>query len=172
MATNIKPNLATSFCVEELMRFSVKLAALISASCLFVTGCGPQGADYSMVDLVNVGGNVTLDDKPLANAVVTFEDPTDDTFSYGLTDANGNYQLQFDSDMSGVKVGKKVVRISTTKKILGLNSKPGQEQDTGEAGEPKKTGELVPAKYNKQSELNADVTKSTTKFDFKLSSAK
>ena len=54
----------------------------------------------------------------LADAVVTF-DGDDGQFSYGLTDAAGHYTLQFDSVKQGVKTGKKTVRISTTRKILG-----------------------------------------------------
>ncbi len=131
-----------------------------------VLGCGGPVGDYSKVDLVKASGKVALDGQPLAGAVVTFEDPTDDTFSYGLTDAQGRYVLQFDSEMKGVKTGKKVVRISTTRKILGLNSKPGQEEGADPDQRPK--GEQVPERYNKKSELTADVTASQKTYDFDL----
>ncbi len=137
-------------------------------SLLMFLGCGGPVADYSMVDLVNTGGTVTLDGSPLVGAVVTFEDPTDDTFSYGLTDANGKYTLQFDSEMKGVKTGKKVVRISTTKKILGLNSAPSAEGGDPDAKRTDK--ELVPEKYNKKSTLEIEVTKGAVQFDFDLQS--
>lgn len=141
---------------------------LSMASLLMFLGCGGPVADYSMVDLVNTSGTVTLDGSPLAGAVITFEDPTDDTFSYGLTDSNGNYTLQFDSEMKGVKTGKKVVRISTTKKILGLNSAPSAEGGDPDAKPTDK--ELVPERYNKKSILEVEVTKGSVLFNFDLQS--
>lgn len=129
-------------------------------------GCGGPAADYSMVDLVNAGGTVTMDGAPLAGAVVTFEDPTDDTFSYALTDGAGKYVLQFDSEMKGVKTGKKVVRINTTKKILGLNTAPATEGGDPDAKRSDK--ESVPEKYNKKSILEVEVTKGSVQFDFDL----
>ncbi len=137
-------------------------------------GCGGPRGDYSLVDLVKAHGTITLDGQPLPNAVVTFEDPTDDTMSYAKTDAEGNYTLQFDSDMSGVKVGKKVVRISTTRRLLALASKSGEEEGDVD-GDPdavskKKPVELVPDAYHKNSELTADVVQGTTRYDFALQS--
>lgn len=131
-------------------------------------GCGGPTADYSMVDLVNAGGTVTMDGAPLAGAVVTFEDPTDDTFSYALTDGAGKYVLQFDSEMKGVKTGKKVVRISTTKKILGLNTASATEGGDPDAKRSDK--ESVPEKYNKKSILEVEVSKGSVRFDFDLQS--
>ena len=132
-------------------------------------GCGKPKADYSLVDLVDGQGTVTLDGQPLVGAVVTFEDPLDGTFSYGLTDAAGSYELQFDSEMQGVKTGKKVVRISTSRVLLGLNSRPGQAEE-GEDGAATgaKAEEQVPACYNRDSELTIEVTPASGAFDFAL----
>lgn len=129
-----------------------------------LVGCGGPVADYSQVELVQGAGQITLDEKPLAGAVVTFEDPTDDTCAYALTDASGHYTLQFDSEMKGVKTGKKIVRISTTRKILGLNCKAGQEEDR----RPDRQGEKVPDRYNRKSELRVEVMQSSGPFDFAL----
>lgn len=149
----------------------MKFAPLLLVVLVATVGCGGPVADYSMVDLVNGQGVVTLDGKPLANAVITFDDQTDGTFSYALTDADGKYVLQFDSEMKGVKTGKKVVRISTTRKILGLNSKPGQAPEGEDGTAPKgPSGELVPERYNKKSELTAEVVQGTTQYDFALQS--
>lgn len=123
-------------------------------------------ANYERLNLINAGGTVTLDGNPLPQAVVSFDDPTDSTFSYGLTDANGRYRLQFDSEMKGVKPGGKVVRISTTRKILGLNS--GEEGESDESG---RSTEQVPEKYNKKSQLTVDVTPAKSTYDFDLKSS-
>ncbi len=135
-----------------------------------LSGCGiSPTTNYGKLDLVSVSGTITLNGQPLAAAVVTFEDPTSGAYSYGLTDSNGRYTLKLDSVKSGVTTGNKIVRVSTARKILGLNS-------TEEAGEPSIEGsaktqpepEKVPERYNKKSELTAEVTSSQTKFDFKL----
>lgn len=136
---------------------------------LFV-GCGGPVADYSRVDLVQGTGTITLDEQPLAGAVVTFEDPSDDTCAYAMTDASGHYTLQFDSEMKGVKTGKKIVRISTTRKILGLNCQAGQEESSVRSQDrrPDRQGEKVPDRYNRKSELRVEVTQSSGSFDFAL----
>ena len=135
-------------------------------------GCDSKPkADYGKLGLVAVGGRITLDGQPLAKAVVTFEDAGDGTFSFGQTDSSGNYKLRLDTEMMGVKPGKKIVRISTTRKILGLNSsEAGDEGNEGDA-KPEPAKELVPDKYHKKSELTVDVTASNRAFNFELTSS-
>jgi len=147
------------------------------ASCvilLTLVGCGGPQMDYGKVDLVGVHGKVTLDGQPLAEAVVTFEAPNGQ-FSYGLTDASGAYHLQFDSVMAGVTPGPKTVRISTTRKIVGLNA--GESEGEGEGGEEPRgkkaaasSQDRVPARYNAKSELSVEVTAGQTEYNFDLSS--
>jgi hypothetical protein len=141
---------------------------------LIWAGCNAApSANYDSIELVQVSGYVTLDEQPLPNAVVTFE-AEDGQFSYGLTDSSGHYALQFDSEMSGVRPGKKTVRISTTRKILGLNTDAeGGEEPSDEEGESVaavSATERIPAKYNAESTLIADVTAEQTTFDFELQS--
>lgn len=150
-------------------RLSLFLVAL-----LICGGCNTSPrSNYDLVDLVNASGTVTLDGKPLSQAVVTFE-AEDGQFSYAMTNSSGGYTLQFDTEKKGVTPGKKIVRISTTRKILGLNAEEGGEEASGEGGgeegsTPAKTNtELVPAKYNKASELTAEVTLDQTRYDFEL----
>jgi hypothetical protein len=138
---------------------------------MFFGGCStsPQ-MDYSGVKLLSVSGTITLDGEPLEGAVVTFEE--DGTFSFGQTDSGGDYTLQFDTETNGCTPGTKLVRISTTRKITGLNTEeeggggetsdePGQSGDGGSA-------EKVPACYHKDSKLTVEVSSSKTSFDFDL----
>ena len=129
--------------------------------------------DYSLANLVKAGGTVTLDGKPLPNAVVTFEAP-DGTFAYAMTDEAGDYELQFDSAMQGVTPGPKTVRISTTRRILGLNSDDehgGEIMEEGDNSPAAATGqELVPPQYNRNSQLTVEVTPDKTDYDFDLKS--
>ena len=135
------------------------------------SGCDSKPkANYSKLGLVTVSGRVTLDGQPLAQAVVTFDDVQDGTFSFGQTNSSGNYKLRLDSDMMGVRPGRKIVRISTSRKILGLNSfESGGESGSDEPAEKSEPAkELVPIRYNKKSELAADVSASNQTFNFEL----
>lgn len=136
---------------------------------LIVIGIGCETkpkANYERLNLVNAGGTITLDGQPLSDAVVSFDDPTDGTFSYGLTNSSGYFKLQVDSVMAGVKPGAKIVRVSTTRKILGLNTK----EDGGAGSKPGRGIEVVPPKYNKKSKLQVEVTSGKTDYDFDLKS--
>lgn len=147
------------------MKKSLRFGGLI-VLVLAVTGCESKPrANYASLNLVNVSGRITLDGQALAAAVVTFDDPTDGTFSYGLTDASGRYSLQIDSDMKGVKPGAKVVRVSTTRKILGLNTK-----DDGDPATAEPQSERVPERFNKKSKEFVEVTPDRTTYDFDLKS--
>ncbi len=146
---------------------TAKVIAIIAMG-LGQAGCGGPRGDYSLVELVKARGNVTLDGSPLEGAVVIFEDLADGTFSYGMTDKQGNYVLQFDSEMQGVKVGEKVIRISTSQSVLGLNALAADEGGDPDA-KPQKQ-ERVPARFNKNSELSAKVTSGKSQYDFQIDS--
>jgi hypothetical protein len=129
---------------------------LLAAAAL---GCTKDG--YSELGLVPVAGKITLDGKPLANAKVVFEG--DDTRSaIGTTDASGQYKVMYDSQTAGATPGAKIVRITTA--------------DVGEEGGGASEGatvakESVPARYNVQSELKADVSAGKKTYDFELKSS-
>lgn len=143
-----------------------------AATALSCAGCdGTPQMNYDSVDLVPVYGKVTLDGEPLPQAVVTFEG-SDGQFSYAMTDADGEYRLQFDTVAQGATPGAKTVRISTTRKILGLNAAEGEQEEgaqgEGPAVKPAPSGEKVPARYNKKSELQVQVAADKTEFNFEL----
>jgi len=152
---------------------ALAFAAIFTLAVSPLAGCGDSGADYSKVELLAVSGKISLDGQPLADAVVTFDAP-DGQFAYGLTDASGSYSLRLDSEKSGCTPGPKTVRISTTRKIIGLNATESEgSAEVGEGNAESGRGAVadkVPARYNAQSELKADVSASQRTFDFALQS--
>lgn len=147
----------------------IKLSRLwLHFSCLallpigFGCGGGPK-ADYGQLSLIPVDGRITLNGEPLQDAVVTFEDVENGTFSYGLTDSSGRYRLHLDSQTLGVTSGNKVVRVSTARRLPGLTD-DAEEEDPDAAS----AGERVPDRYHKNSELTVEVSPSQKSFDFDL----
>ena len=137
--------------------------------CLVLTlaGCSTKPVvNYGQITLLNVSGTVTLDGKPLSNAVLTFENP-DSSFSHGQTDTRGKYALQFDSVKAGCTPGKKIVRISTKRKT-GEDGDDGDDEEGTAKVAP--TVEQIPERYNKTSELTVEVSLDKTQFDFDLTS--
>jgi len=132
---------------------------LITAAVLATLGCNSQRQPaYAALGLVEVSGKVTMDGEPLANANVAFENPETRTFSIGATNAAGLYKLMFNSEKSGCTPGRKVVRISPYRPT---------DSDPDEAPPP---GSKIPEKYNRKSELAAEVDSSHRTFDFDLHS--
>jgi hypothetical protein len=125
---------------------------------LFLSGCGHDG--YAELGLVPVTGTVTLDDKPLADAKVVFED-SELRQATGTTDDSGNYTLMYDSNTPGATPGPKTVRIT----LVNV-----QEEGGGAAEGAVPAKETIPARYNIRSELKADVSSSAKVFSFDLKS--
>jgi hypothetical protein len=131
-------------------RYSI-LAAFVFA--LLISGCG--GGDDKL-ELIPVTGNVTLNGQPLAGAMVNFLG-TDGLASTGLTDSAGNYVLKFDDNQPGCLAGPKVVNI-----VMGGADEEGADPDAPDA--------KIPDRYNRKTELTADVSDDNRTFDFKLTS--
>jgi hypothetical protein len=128
--------------------FRYATAAALCA--LLLTGCGGPG------NVGGVEGVVTLDGKPLPNAMVQFQ-PENGRPSVGTTDADGRYVLQYTADATGAALGRHTVRIST-----------GGKRMNAETGEIKVYPELVPAKYNTRTELTVEVKPGGNELNFEL----
>ena len=136
----------------------LKLGKVIAASsCILMmvfvlAGCG--GGD-SGPELADVTGKVTLGGQPLANATVTFiPSGGDGTTASGTTGAEGDYELDYSLSKKGCQPGSYTVRITTA-----------VEDDDGNLSEEK-----VPAKYNAETELKAEVKSGSNTVDFALES--
>lgn len=75
-------------------------------SLLFLSACGSSDRP----PLARVSGTVTLDDKPLEGARVTFT-PAEGRPSTGTTDSEGKYELQYAVDAMGASVGEHTVTV-------------------------------------------------------------
>jgi hypothetical protein len=131
------------------------------ASVLFATlaGCGDG------LDLTGVTGTVSLDGKPVPNAVVTFV-PQGGTGSpsNGVTDAEGRYTLMFSRDREGAFVGTHDVTVETEQVSI--------EEQSEMADEGIAPGEFVklPAKYASKGELVKEVKPGDNTIDLDLKS--
>lgn len=120
--------------------------ALVALTLLhFGLGCGGGAEDKPETGTVT--GTVTLDEKPLAEARVVFAPVDGGQSSEAVTDEQGNYELVYRGEELGAKVGQHKVYISTF-----------EESYLDDLGKP--TGgrkELVPLKYNEDTELMEEV---------------
>ena len=119
---------------------------------LTLVGCG--GSEN---DLASVTGTITLDGDPLPDAFVVFAPTSGGTTSYGRTDSAGHYEMMFTDDEKGAWLGVNRVEINT-----------------GDVGAAEEGGakEKVPAAYNQNSELTAEVQDGKNVFNFDLDSSK
>jgi hypothetical protein len=129
---------------------------LLGAALVLALGCGSR-------KFAPVSGTVTLDGRPLANAIVTFmpvvEQGSIDAgeSSTGKTNDKGEFTLKSTTGKNGARVGKHKVSISM------------QATKVGQSEERTRTVELLPKRYNEQTELTYDVPAGgTDKADFPL----
>lgn len=104
-----------------------------------VLGCGEAPAA-----LTPVTGRVTLDGRPLADAVLEFV-PSSGSPSFGRTDVHGRYELWFSHRRPGGVAGLNMVRVLPA---LAENEAGGLD----EASEV-----LIPAQYSQQPRLKCTV---------------
>jgi len=127
-------------------------ASFWSLLLLLAAGCsnGPE--------LAPVSGRVTLDGQPLEAAEVSFE-PEIGRASHGHADQNGDYELRYTREEVGALVGPHTVRILSATELTLPN------------GQFVLRPQVVPPRYNTQSELHREVKPHARNvFDFKLTS--
>jgi len=121
-----------------------------AALCVFIlVFCGCSQSDRPRLGTVH--GRVTLDGKPLADACVGFKPSGPFRASSANTDAQGHYELVYIRDIKGAAIGKHQVFFSTNNPLHH-------------------NVEIVPAKYNKQTTLEAEVKAGDNELNFDLTS--
>ena len=121
-----------------------------------IAGCQPPGPVRPTLGTVT--GTVTMDGKPLADVLVTFEPQAGGRQSMGTTNAQGVYELTYDVETKGAVVGSHRVTVTTP----GVSEAP---DPSGEAKDP------VPAKYNTESTLVEEVKAGANTIDLELTSS-
>lgn len=143
---------------------SLLMAAL---SCVLAASVGCSDSP-DQPDLGIVSGKVTLNGSPLSGIAVTFR-PDDGRPAMGKTDAEGNYKLTYIRDTLGCKVGHNRVEIGNSEATGEENELEGELEGDDVSQTPKKAAAEIPARYNINSELEADVKagENTINFDLK-----
>lgn len=138
------------------------LQLMLTGFCLSLVGCGGGASDQP--DLGLVKGTVTFEGSPLAGASITFM-PTSGRPASGTTDSAGNYELIYIRDTPGCKIGRSKVMITTVGE--GANEMEAEGDDANV--DLMDNEEELPAKYNTNTELKADVKagENTINFDLK-----
>ena len=117
-------------------------------------GCGTGNS----IEVVRVTGRVTLDDQPLEKGLIQFL-PTDGNGSSAASEIRqGEYQAD-------VQVGSKRIEV-TSPKVIGQQ----KAYDTPDSPVIDLLKERIPAEYNVQSQLKANVSRQQKSFDFSLKS--
>jgi len=131
-------------------RLRVAAAVALAAACLAGIGCGGDVATGT------VSGTVSYDGKPIENGAINFL-AADGSGSGGGTIKDGKYTA------TNVRPGNNKVEVSGSKvvgqkKLYNTPNSPAQDV----------TAELVPAKYNKNTELTFEVKVGSNEKNFDL----
>jgi hypothetical protein len=134
----------------------LRIAAIVfHTAAAFCIGCGGAAGP----ELAEVTGKVSLDGQALAKVSLQFI-PEGDTGSpsYGVTNAEGEYELLFSAERSGAMVGKYQVEIQPI------------EPDVDQDGKPLDGAVpvVIPARYQTAGALTAEVKPGSNSIDFAL----
>ena len=146
---------------------------LFAGSMLFVAafaGCGGSGDE---IEVAEVSGVVTLDGKPLPNAIVTFVPKAGGPSGVGKTDAEGKYQLATVDELGAVLGEHMVSIVCVPEPTAGPEVAHGEdyqkEVERTSNYKPKPVTK-VPERYNMQTELVEKVEEGSNTINFDLKS--
>jgi hypothetical protein len=128
------------------------IACCAAAFCVALAGCGSGGK-------AQVSGTVTVDNEPLANGTIQFYPVDGNGQSAGTGITGGKYEVE-------ASAGKMKVVINGTKVVGKI-----KQYDTPDSPYVEDIRELLPPKYNTQSELTVELKSgSNPNVNFDLSS--
>ncbi|MFH1920174.1 MAG: hypothetical protein ABIP48_09855 [Planctomycetota bacterium] len=135
------------------MRTRCMTTLLTLLATMTILGCGPSG-----MDLHPVSGKVTFDGEPIAEGRIQFRALEGDQRAFSGQINNGQYELD-------TLPGKMTVEVTASRLIPG-------EFDESNPDEKVPVGEMyIPARYNSETELTAEIPASGIKqLDFALTS--
>lgn len=151
--------------MQNLSKLRAAAGVLTTISlCLFVVGCGPENT----LGRLPIKGTVTLDGAPLSNGSIHFESVGGERpINTGSVIEAGKYEVPAEA---GLLPGKFKVSISSSGGPTETISDPEQAMDAASAA-PAENKNLIPAKYNTDTELEAEVkADSENVFNFDLTS--
>ena len=123
--------------------------------CLLLTPFAQAGCGDPNLSVAPVSGTVTLDGAPLKSASVTFQPKDGGRPSFGVTNDQGRYVLEYSLSELGAKVGACTVKITTENRGDDSGAKPSKE--------------LVPKRY-KTSAIEVQVESKSNAIDIALTS--
>ncbi len=129
---------------------SASLSLLACLLLLVANGCGSSSTG-------TVDGTITLEGKPLADAVITFSNEDNTVYAMANTDQKGAFQLVQGVDQTGLPAGEYQVAISTY-----VPANPDADPPTPEKPE------LIPAEFNLESTVKKVVTEGANEFHFAI----
>jgi hypothetical protein len=109
-------------------------------------GCGKSG-----LQVAPVKGSVALDGRPLETVDIVFQPNDGKPPATSRTAEDGHYELLYKRGLMGAPIGEHTVRIGFTSNIV-------------------KNPPSIPDRYNKQSELRAEVKPGPNEINFDLKS--
>jgi hypothetical protein len=147
---------------------SLRVASLVTLPILLaLAGCGK--GDYP--EMAKVTGTVTYKGKPVPNMMVNFM-PTAGRPSWGKTDADGKFEMIYDADYNGVKMGHHKVYFTppATATIGGPASKASRKAIAEAAGLTPEEMADIRSKYGLEetTKLEVDVRKDPEVLELKL----
>lgn len=144
------------------------LAAALSV--LSLGGCAEVG---DRPELGQVTGTITMDGEPLEGIAVVFY-PDGGRPARDTTDAEGKYDLIYIRETRGTKLGHNRVEIAPDEEVDEEEEEAvanADSEDRPSKPQPEPARPKIPARYNRKSELEADVQPGGNVLDFSLESA-